>query len=104
MSKVEVVESPEEKVELAPADEPQPMSREELDERDATSAPVESHEPARVVYYNEEVPYVHIPGTVHLNAFVAAVDEAKTKVRLAEGELAEAERALENKKIEAGLL
>lgn len=52
----------------------------------------------------EEPEYVHVPGTVHLNAFVGAVELAKNKLAAAQAEFDEAERALENKKTESGLL
>ncbi len=46
----------------------------------------------------EEPEYVHVPGTVHINAYYGAVEEAKLKVLQAQSELDAAERALEDKK------
>lgn len=45
-----------------------------------------------------DIVYVHEPGTVHLNAYEAAVQEAQTKVEAAEAELEGAKHALEVKK------
>lgn len=42
--------------------------------------------------------YVHVPGTVHLNAYEVAVDEAAAKVEAAKGEYEAAVKALEDKK------
>ena len=41
--------------------------------------------------------YQHTPGTTHVNAYVAALDEAKAELVLAEGKVAEAEQALKAK-------
>lgn len=51
-----------------------------------------------------EEEYVHIPGTVHLNAFIADVEEAKKKVATAATKLRAAEERLLNKKIESGMV
>lgn len=51
-----------------------------------------------------EQEYVHIPGTTHLNAFIADVEEAKKKVTAATAELRAAEERLLNKKIESGMI
>lgn len=52
----------------------------------------------------EEKPYVHTPGTTHINAFIAAVEEAKQKVAVVSSDLATAEQALLNKKQESGMI
>lgn len=41
--------------------------------------------------------YVHVPGTVHLNAYESAVQEAEQKVAQAKAELEGAKQALEEK-------
>lgn len=42
--------------------------------------------------------YVHEPGTVHLSAFEANVEDAKQRLQQAQGDVEAAERALEEKK------
>lgn len=51
-----------------------------------------------------EQPYVHTPGTVHLNAYVADVADAEAKLSAAKNELAAAEARLEQKKQESGMI
>lgn len=41
--------------------------------------------------------YVHVPGTTHVNAYITAVDEAKTELAVAQGKLNTAETALKAK-------
>lgn len=51
-----------------------------------------------------EKEYVHIPGTTHLNAYIAEVAELEKKVAGAMGELGAAKERLHNKKVESGMI
>lgn len=51
-----------------------------------------------------EKPYVHTPGTVHLNAYLADVAEAEAKLSQAKTELAAAQERLQQKKQESGMI
>jgi hypothetical protein len=75
------------------------MAKEKIE---VTDASIETPEPKVVPQKSPE--YVHVPGTVHINAYYGAVEEAKAKLGAAQAELDEAKRALEEKKQSSGLL
>lgn len=66
---------------------------------DSTSPALDKDAPAL-----DEKPYVHEPGTVHLNAFLGAVNEAEQKVSVAQVELTTAKDRLHQKKVESGMI
>lgn len=74
-----------------------------LEERVAAEA-AKLDEDIRAEIEEIEKEYVHVAGTTHLNAFVAEVEEAKQKVRVAQGELGAALERLRQKKIESGMI
>lgn len=61
-------------------------------------------EPNSQVVPTREQAYEHVPGTTHLNAFIADVEEAKKVFNEAKSALAIAKQRLYQKKLESGMI